>query len=281
MADRIQIYLPVSRFVSGSLTQKRTQNARRQPIAEDKQQFEFGLALRKDSPDAQAFWGQLLNGFKTAFAHNPAVHPVIDQWLQNGFNGFSGKVSDGDTPNAQGTLNENTQGCWVIYCSTSYPPVCADETNAQIDPERIERGYYVDATLSLAPNSNPIGDGIGCYVNPDMIRLRAIGEVIRGGIDTQSVGASMPMGALPQGAAPVGQGAVGGAPMPGMGAPAAPQQPQPPQAAPTAAPPAPAPQTAPPPMPAGGAPQQPSMPGTGTSSPTNPQYPPHTGVLPG
>ena len=275
MADRINVYLPVARFVSGSLTQKRSLNARKQPIPEEKQQFEFGLALRKDSPDAQAFWGQLINGFKQAFAHNPNVHPIIDQWLQNGFQGFSGKVADGDKPNAQGAVNENTKGCWVIYCSTSYPPVCADETNAQIDPSRIERGYFVDATLSVAPNSNAIGDGIGCYVNPDMIRLRAVGEVIRGGIDTATVGASMPMGSLPQGAAPVGQGAVGGAPMPGMGQPA----PQQPAAAPTAAPTAPAPTAAPPQMPGAGTGQPaPAMPGTQTGSGSS--YPPHTGVLP-
>ena len=60
MSDRIQFYLPVSRYVSGSLTTKRTTNARGQQIPVDKQNVEFGLALRKDSPDAQAFWGQVI-----------------------------------------------------------------------------------------------------------------------------------------------------------------------------------------------------------------------------
>ena len=214
MSERHTIYLPPSRFVSGSFTEKRTLDKDRRPIPEDKQSFEFGFALRKDSPDAPAFFGQLINAAKACYPNNAHVHGQIDQWLTSGMNGFSMKVSDGDKPSmTTGKQNENTVGCYMIYCATNYPPTITNEQNAQIDPNLVPRGYYVDATLSLVPN-NLGAPNTGVFMNPDMVRWRGVGEIIRGGIDTAAVGASMPMSALPAGAAPVGSAPLGGPPMP-------------------------------------------------------------------
>ena len=201
MSDKPQVYVPVGRFVSGSLTEKRTTNSRRQPIPEDKQQFEFGVAVRKDSPGINDFWGQLINGAKACYAHNPAVHPVIDAWTQNGFNGFSMKVSDGDKPSlTTQQVNPNTVGCWVVWFSTNFIK-CANNQNIQIDPAEIKRGYYVDCTATLAPNNNAIGDGVGIFMNPGLVRLIGIGEEIVTGPSIEQLAASMPTAPqLPPGA---------------------------------------------------------------------------------
>jgi len=91
MADAPIIYLPPSRFVSGSLTEKNMTDNDGRPIDENKQQFRIGVAIRKDSPDFGTFWEALLTAAKQVYAHNPQVAPVIDAWTQNGFQGFSMK----------------------------------------------------------------------------------------------------------------------------------------------------------------------------------------------
>ena len=55
MTDRVSIYLPPGRFISGSMTQVRTANARGKPIPPEKQQYEFGVAIRKDDPRTAQF----------------------------------------------------------------------------------------------------------------------------------------------------------------------------------------------------------------------------------
>jgi len=217
MADiRPVVNIPPGRFISGSLTKKRTSDNRNQPIPEEDQRFEIGIAFRKDAPSGNQFWAEMIGGAKQCYAANPQVGPIIDAWMTNGFQGFSMKMSDGDKPNLQGKINENSVGCWVIWISTKFPFNCIDGQGLQIDPAVIERGYFVDAQINLAPNNNPIGDRIGVYLNPQAIRFIAVGEIIRGGPDLAAIAASMPQVpvALPPGAQPIGTAPPMGAPIP-------------------------------------------------------------------
>lgn len=322
MADeRNQVYLPVGRFVSGSMTKKKTQTGRGQPIPENKQQFEFGIAISKTAPETQVFFQQLQQAAHQAFVgttYQATVGQYIDNWFQT-MAGFSMKIADGDKPAAStGKVNENTVGHFVVWFSSNYPPTCFTMGGQPIDAASIERGYFVDGMCGINANSNAPGDGIGIYMNPDMIRFAKTGPVITGGPDFNAMLAKMP---IPTGidpnATPVSSPPAGVAPMqpagaPQMGAPAqqpttvpqpgAPAQPpmQPPASQPMvpqsqpmgapAQPPMGVPAT-PPATPAGGAPQMPNgAPGATTSPPSlpmgqpqqqQPQYPAHPGIMPG
>ena len=217
MADKPLLYVPVGRLVSGSLTELRTTNSRNQPIPPDKQMFEFGVAVRKDAPETGQMWQQLIAGAKACYPGNQQVHGIIDAWTQNGFNGFSMKVSDGDKPSMRtGEVNKNTAGCLVVWFSTQYIKT-ANNQNIQIDPHEIKRGYYVDVSANLAPNNAPIGDGVGIYMNPSLVRLIGLGEEIQSGPSIEQIAASMPTApALPPGATDPSMAPPVSTPPPGM-----------------------------------------------------------------
>ena len=227
MAERLEFFTPVvGRFVSGSITEKRTKDNDNRDIAPDDQRFEFGVAFDKAS-----IWPMLTEQWYPWLAAQLGRDPNGLQRLQGWFtslSGFSMKVADGDKPNKAGALNEHTKGCFVIYVSSSYQPktVGPDAAFTEIDPTVIKRGFYVQIAGNVAPNAQP-GDRAGVYVNCNVVRLIAEGDEIKGGVDAATAfgGTQAPM-ALPPGARPLGSAsggaaAFGGAPgLPGGGVPA-------------------------------------------------------------
>jgi Protein of unknown function (DUF2815) len=261
MAERLEFFTPVvGRFVSGSITEKRTKDQDNREIAPDDQRFEFGVAFERTS-----IWPMLIEQWYPYLASQLARDPNGMQRLQGWFttmSGFSMKVADGDKPSSKGVVNEHTKGCFVIYVSSSYPPkaVGPDAAFTEIDPAAIKRGFYVQIAGNIAPNMQP-GDRAGVYVNCNVVRLIAEGDEIKGGVDAATAfgGTAAPM-ALPPGARALGSAsggaaAFGGAPgLPPAGVPA----------------------------PAATAPVGlPGLPGVGAAPSTVSPINPHTGILTG
>lgn len=232
MSNSIQ--LPVGRFVSGSVTEKRKLDHRGDPLAEDKQRFEFGVAVDKNAPELPAVFGQL----QAVAMEKHAGYPSVTNFqLQD----YSWKISDGDKPNAKGQVNADTAGHFIFWFSSSYPVRTCDQNNTQCDPNMIKRGFYVDVVFN-AKNNGSTGQQAGIYLNPEWLRFIAYGqEIVSGRSAADAFGAPAPT-TLPAGASatPLAAHAAPGvaptpaaAPMPGNVAPVA--------GAPTAAPATPAP----------------------------------------
>jgi hypothetical protein len=274
MADALQFMTnAVGRFISGSLTQKRTRDNNNREIAEEKQRFEFGVAFPKTDPDMQRLFGEFYQYLSGLWVQDQARVAALNNWFQT-LDGMSMKISDGDKPNARGAVNENTVGCFVFWFSSMYAPKVCDSAFQEIDPESVKRGYFVQVAGNIADNGLA-APSWGMYLNPTHVRFVAEGDEIKGGIDAATAfsgvqtPASLPPGARPPGAAvgmPGATPAAPAAPVPGM-----------PAVNPTTAP-APV-QTAPVTMP-GHTPAPPAAPPS-TASPSNPpQMPqPHTAIL--
>ena len=272
MANKHEFYTnQVCRFVSGSLTEKRTKDTNGRPLPEEKHRYEFGIALSKTDPDTARLFGEFQAFMQNEWANDQNKLNALANWFSpdptTSMTGVPMKISDGDRPNAKGQLNSNTSGCFVFWFSTGYQPKCCTATNEEIPADAIKRGYYVQIAGNISSNGlpwQPDGKGAGIYMNPSVIRLVAEGDEIVGGVDAATAfGGTAAPTQLPPGARPVGSG-VG---MPGM-------------ATGGAIPPAPAPvqnQAAPAGLP-GQATGQTAAPVT-TVSPSN--INPHTGILNG
>lgn len=205
MTDALQ--LPVGRFVSGDLTTKRTTGHDGKPLPEDKQRFEFGIAVNKTAPELPAIFATLQQEAMIQHGHVPAVQQFQLQ-------GYSWKITDGDKPNAKGETNSNTAGHFVFWFSSSYPPRTCDQQNAQCDPATVKRGYFVDVVFN-ARNNGATGTQAGIYLNPEWVRLIAFGEEITGGRSAAVAFANAPVPTqLPPGASatPVASHAAPGMP---------------------------------------------------------------------
>lgn len=215
MAQSEMIVSPVGRYVHGSLTDKRDTDMDGRPIPEDKQQFEVGIAFRKDDPNINGVFQKIMQHAWTEFARAPNIQQVIQSF---NLDQFSWKISDGDRPNRKGQTNQNTVGHWVFYFKSSFPISVCDQRNATMDPANLKRGYFVDVAFTCAGNGE-MGDRAGVYLNPQIVRFIAYGEEIRGGISADEAfkGHSVPT-QLPPGASvtPVAGGAMPGAGSPGM-----------------------------------------------------------------
>jgi hypothetical protein len=243
MTQRLDFFTPIGRFVAGDVINKRTKDNDNRPIPEDKQRFEFGVAVEK-----QAAWALLTEQFYPwlgqVLAADQNALTRMTNWFST-FDDFSMKISDGDKPNSKGVVNEHTRGHFVFWFSSQFAPNTYGPSNEDISAEAIKRGFYVQVAGSIAPNGQP-GDSAGIYLNGSMIRLMAEGDEIRGGGDpeaafggTTGANVALPPGARPVGAGNGAAGAFGGAPapLPVGGAPA--PLPTAPAPAPTALPAAP------------------------------------------
>ena len=271
MAQRMDFNTPVGRIVSGSTTEKRKVGFEGKPIPEDKQQYEIGLAIEKTNPGLGDFWNTIVTAAQQGYAQNAQVL----QQIQSGFGvgTFAYKMSDGDKPGADGTVNPNTAGCLVFYFSTSFPITTCNTELAQIPPEEIYKGCYADIFGDVVANGFT-GTQAGVYLGVKGIRFIAHGEriitgpSIQGMFGNAAVPTHLPTGASMTPSAP--------APM-AMGAPVAP--------VPNPAPVMPGPGGAVVPTAPAGVTGVPGMgaPVTQIASPGNPTHPPHTGItkLPG
>lgn len=262
MADQTNFSTPVGRYVNGSHDEPRTKDVNGRPIDPDKQRYEFGVAFNKDDPAFPQLFQTLYGAAAQGYANNQAIMARIQQWATT-LDGFSGKLSDGDKPNAKGEVNKNTAGKFVLYFSSAYAPNCCDHANTQIEPSGIKRGDYVDVAGTAAINGL-VDHNAGLYINPVWLRLREYGERIGGGVSADTAfgsAAAAPSNMPAQNAGPLPSqsGAAGVPGVPGVGnAPAPAQTPTAPAATPPVTP--------------GVAPQ--------TASPTEQtQYPAYTGAM--
>lgn len=205
----------VGRYVGGSLTEKRTEDMDGRPIAPEKQQFEIGVAYRKDDPKFPAVFQGIAGHAWQEFARDSSIQAKIGETAQyfphqadayqahyrkSVLDGFSWKISDGDKPNRQGQVSEHTRGHWVMYFKSSFPIRCANQQNAEIPADQIKRGYFVDVSFTCAGNGEQ-GDRAGVYLNPAWVRMIAYGEEIRGGVSANDAFANAPVPSqLPPGA---------------------------------------------------------------------------------
>lgn len=214
----------VHRLVSGSLTDKVTKdrNNNNAPIPEDKQRYEFGIAMRKDDPDTIRIINEIHGFLAAEWANDQGKIAALNAYWQNGCDGVSLKIKDGDKPNSKGKLNDNTTGCFVFYFSNwgGEPPRTVDPHNQDIPGEAVKRGFYVQVAGTIkdngeAYNTNPRMNRCGAYLDSQVVRLVAEGDVITGGVDAETAfgGTTAADVQLPQGARPLGTGAG----IPGMG----------------------------------------------------------------
>nr|AYD75906.1 conserved hypothetical protein [Pseudo-nitzschia multiseries DNA virus] len=227
------IVTPVGRFVSGSITDKRTTDYENRPLPEDKQTYQFGVAIRKDDPGIGAVF-TYIHGV-AASVH--AAHPSVANF---NLDGYSWKVKDGDKPNTKGVVGENVAGCYVFFFSSSYPVRTCDASNADIAPADVYRGCYVDMAINAA-NNGLQGDRAGIYLNPVFMRMVAHGKPILGGVDAATAFGNAAPAALPPGASATPlPGSAPSAAMTGAPTPAAPATSAPTPAAPATSAPTPA-----------------------------------------
>ncbi|ATS92104.1 hypothetical protein HMSP1_59 [Sinorhizobium phage HMSP1-Susan] len=268
MADKetLQLVLPPGRMISGSVQEMKKVDHKGNALTEDKWHWYIGLAVEK------ARVGNVLNDiFGLAcrgYQSNPFVMSLINLGLTPplGQQGFHWKIKDGDAtdPATGQPMYEHGRGCWIFHLSNRFPIKTCDAQNRDIDPKLIERGYYVDAGISVSINGSTDATA-GVYLNLQAVRLLGRGEIIQGGASADQIFGGAFSGALPAGAsmAPVTPAGAGMPPMPGQPAPGMPApggmpQPQYQQQ------PAPAPQYQP-------APQPQMMPASGNAVPAMPQ----------
>lgn len=234
---RLDIVSPVGRFISGDLINKRTVDADNRPITDPaKHAFHIGLAVPKNDPAFAQFWQQYMAFAQQCYGNNAEAMQRLSRGLVGGrAGGLSLKIKDGDQPNRQGVINENSKGMFVLYMSTTLPIRTATRENQLSDPTSIKRGYWVDVAMSIAPNFEP-GDRAGFYLNPSIVRLIAYGDEIVGGLSPEQAFANAPATTmLPPGASMTPVAPVGGMPgysqpqQPGFTPPGSPGYPQPTQ----------------------------------------------------
>lgn len=230
------------RLVSGSHKDiRKTDHEGKPEHDQSKHQYEFGIAYPKAEFGAwmqQTMWPYL----STSWAQNPdAVARLNAWWAQPGLQGKHGgcslKIADGDKPNARGTVNQNTVGCFVVYFTSfgrgyegnfaAEPPKCyagpSPDALVQIDLSQVKLGDYVAAAGSMQVNGKT-GDQLGAFMNCNMLWKLEDGEEIVTGVDPANAfgGAGLSGSYNPAGDAGAAFGGnAGGAPAPGQTDPAA------------------------------------------------------------
>lgn len=237
MAQSAMIYTPLMRFVSGDMDKLREKDHKDRPIAPDKQAYEFGLAIAKDHPGLPDMFKAICAHLWQECAAQPAILQKIQTAMQyfplyvtshnpQAMDGFSWKIWDGDTPDREGKVNENTRGHWVFFFKSRFPISCGNAQNAEIPVTAIKRGDFVDLAFQCAWNGLFGADDAGVYLNPKVVRLQFEGDPIGGGQMSASQAFAnapqqqyqMPAGAKVPGAVPLSaanpMAMPGGAPMP-------------------------------------------------------------------
>ena len=229
--ERHLIISPVGRLVQGDcFTPSETDmtgRPRTNKANEPYRQWFIGVAFRKDAPEWNDFWAQIVRA--TCSAYNVASSGDLP--LGGDFNNFRWKVRDGDAPEYAG--NPALAGHWLFRFTTGFQPVVVnnDETRSQIvDPGFVRRGYFVSVAFDIKPNNDKQKPGI--FLNHRLVMLCGFGEEIRSGPDAAAVVQgtfALPPGAsstpiapgYPPPGAPGAPGPAGGPGYPPPGAPGA------------------------------------------------------------
>ena len=184
MAEKHRIFTQEAhRFVSGSITETRDKDKDGRLIPEDNRRYEYGVAMRKDSPDTLRIINDMHTFMGGQWAADAAKIAALNAYWQNGLNGLSMKISDGDKPNQKGAVNDNTKGCYVFWFSNwgGEPPRTVDPHNQDIPGSVIKRGYFVQIAMTIKDNEQPLPSS-GIYLDSEIIRFADVGDVISGGI---------------------------------------------------------------------------------------------------
>lgn len=180
--EPLRFVTPPGRLISGSTTEVQKTDHQNRPKPQDKWNYFIGIAVRKDDPNVGGFINQIIQMvWQSDYARTPHILQAAERVYQAGFpqgnNGFSWKIHDGDKPGPNGQVYEHSKGCWVFKFSSMYPIKCCSNQNAEIGPEQIKRGYYVDMSGTASINGNTDGTA-GIYLNPSWLRLLGYGPEI-------------------------------------------------------------------------------------------------------
>lgn len=229
----------VGRLVGGSVHEPITEDFDGKPLTvktgkrkgEETQRFSFGVAFAKVPGQHWATLNEMCALiWATGHEHMGALAQRKD---------FSWKITDGDSTevnkkNNRPCDNEGFPGHWVVWFSSSFAPDTYDAIGGKepvaIDPEIIEKGFYVQVRGSVVGNGNETNPGV--FINHGMVALVGYGQVIESKNKPDPKKAGFGQGVqLPAGAST--------APPAGLKTPGTPSAPPAPNAAPPA-PPAPA-----------------------------------------
>lgn len=224
MVERIRVNLPVGRVVQGDLykandtdfvtKQKRVYPAGHRLAGQPKITYFFAVAIKKGAEQAwhQTPWGQQIASF--GFQAWPVDQRTGQSAAQR--DDFAWKIEDGDSlkPNKAGRINarsEGMPGCWIVSCSSTYPPKILDSGFAPItEPNAVKRGFWVETVVTV--DSNESAGNPGIYINGEFVMFKGIDKEIGGqAVDPRSI-AGFGSSALPAHVLAAGAGAPAMAP---------------------------------------------------------------------
>lgn len=216
--EAINILSGLGRLVRGSLTARQTHDYDNNPYEEGKGPFELGFAVAKTDPKAGEVLTKVYQHASAAYAANPTILQRMKSEWESGFaiGAFRFKIRDGDKPNQEGRVNENTVGHWVINLASYIPFKCTYvqgyglpkfknaqgvdiEPNTEIHPSLIKIGDFVHMNIGTKANEKT-DHTAGMFMNINAVILAAHGPAITGGIDLKSATEGLVIGALPPGA---------------------------------------------------------------------------------
>jgi len=213
MGQRIDLLTPVGRMVQGSLFESNDRDMKGKLLTDKKGnprvEYFFALAIPKTSPEWGPFWQQIAALAQQSYPNGEPSHAS-----------FKWKYIDGDGPDVAD--KEAFKGCHIIKLKSSFAPrvYAKGGTSLIVDPERVKRGHYIRAYISVAPNFDP--DYPGIYLNPNMVEFIAYGAEITGGPSGDEVFGAAPAAYVPPGAS---ETPVGGTPLATPAGPATPGAP--------------------------------------------------------
>lgn len=228
MVDKIRVNLPLGRLVQGDLykandtdfvtKQKRVYPAGHRLAGQPKITYFFAVAIKKGAEQAwyQTPWGQQIAAF--GFQAWPVDQRTGQSAAQR--DDFAWKIEDGDStkPNKAGRINarsEGMPGCWIVACSSTYPPKILDTGFAPItEPNAVKRGFWVETVVTVDTNESAGNPGI--YINGEFVMFKAIDKEIGGqAVDPRTI-AGFGSSAVPSHLTAAGGGAPAMAPAPGQ-----------------------------------------------------------------
>jgi hypothetical protein len=174
----VEMLLPKSRWVRGSLTEKTTTDHKNQPMEERKHHYWIALAMPKSNPATSEVVNKIMAHAWQTYQGVAGSGGVIAQ-MQQGLaaTAFAWRLHDGDTdPKWKG--RPGCAGSFIIEMKSGFDIPCFDGANRQLDPKAFKLGDWVDAYVSIEINGE-VGNTAGVFVNPRGLRWLEEGERIQ------------------------------------------------------------------------------------------------------
>ena len=179
------ILSPVGRMVFGCLYEPKTTDMAGKPLTVSKGpnagksrvDYFFALAIKKSEADwKQTAWGKEITNAGMLVNPQHAQKPT-----------FHWKVADGDTPNAENKVNENSVGHWILKFSSGFAPnICDINRNIIADKNIVNPGDYIQVYFTVRTNGSSLHPGI--YLNFSIVCLVGHGpRIVMQSIDPKKV----------------------------------------------------------------------------------------------